>query len=166
MRARKVGIQNEYIENVDTPILRRYNKLSDVPKEPADTFADRYALESRNHRYYESAYVSSNTIIINSWTADIARSTMFLSDSSDKSTSSYTSPNSSSSSSKSNRHHRSSPQVAMRSPPQRRQPLCKDRRITLTLMSPEVDQVSCSFAMPFSVTYCVAFSKSNYTYLV
>ena len=42
MRARKIGIQNEYIENVDTPIVRGYNKLSDVPKEPADTFADRY----------------------------------------------------------------------------------------------------------------------------
>ena len=43
---------------------------------------------------------------------------------------------------------------------------CKDRRITLTLMSPEVDQVNCSLAIPFSVTYCVAFSKGNYTYLV
>ena len=44
---------------------------------------------------------------------------------------------------------------------------CQDIRITLTLMSPEVDQVNCSFAMlSFSVTYCVAFSKSNYTYLV
>ena len=29
---------------------------------------------------------------------------------------------------------------------------CKDRRITLTLMSPEVVQVNCSLAMPFSVT--------------
>ena len=64
MRARKVGIQNEYIENVDTPILRRYNKLSDVPKEPADTFADRYASEACIHRYHESAYISSNPIFV------------------------------------------------------------------------------------------------------
>ena len=60
---------------------------------------------------------------MNSWTADIARSTMLLSDSSDKSTSSHTSSNSSSSSSKSSRHSKSSPQVAMKSPPQRCQPL-------------------------------------------
>ena len=38
LRARKIGIENVYIENVDTPIARKYNKLSDVPKEPADTF--------------------------------------------------------------------------------------------------------------------------------
>ena len=44
--------------------------------------------------------------------------------------------------------------------------ICKDRRITLTLMSLEVDQVSCSWAMPFSFSCCVSFSKSNYTYLV
>ena len=43
--------------------------------------------------------------------------------SSDKSTSSHTSSNSSSSSSKSSRHSKSSPQVAMKSPPQRCQPL-------------------------------------------
>ena len=28
LRARRIGIQNEYIENVDTPIARKYNKLS------------------------------------------------------------------------------------------------------------------------------------------
>ena len=123
LRARKRGIQNKYIENVDTPIVRRYNKLSDVPKDPAKSFAARYASESRNHRYHESAYVSSNPIIINFWTVDIARSTMLLSDSSDKSTSSHTSSNSSSSSSKSSRHDKSSPQVALRSPSQRRQPM-------------------------------------------
>ena len=123
LRARKIGIENEYIGNVDTPIARKYNKLSDVPKEPAATFANRYASEARIHRYHESTYISSNPTIINSWTADIARSTMLLSDSSDKSTSSHTSSNSSSSSSKSSRHSKSSPQVAMRSPPHRRQPL-------------------------------------------
>ena len=48
---------------------------------------------------------------------------MLLSDSSEKSTSSHTSSNSSSSSSKSSRHSKSSPQVAMRSPPHRHQPL-------------------------------------------
>ena len=122
LRARKIGIENEYIGNVDTPIARKYNKLSDVPKEPADTFANRYASEARIHRYHESAYISSNPIVIGSWTADIARSTMLLSDSSEKSTSSHTSSNSSSSS-KSSRHSKSSPQVAMRSPPHRRQPL-------------------------------------------
>ena len=115
LRARKIGIQNEYIENVDTPIARKYNKLSDVPKEPADTFANRYASEACIHRYHESAYISSNPIIMNSWTADIARSTMLLSDSGDKSTSSHTSSNSSTSSSKSSRLGSSSPQVAMRS---------------------------------------------------
>ena len=66
LRARKIGIHNEYIENVDTPIARKYNKLSDVPIEPADTFADRYASEARIYRYHESAYISSNPVIINS----------------------------------------------------------------------------------------------------
>ena len=31
LRARKIGVENEYIENIDTPIAKRYNKLSDVP---------------------------------------------------------------------------------------------------------------------------------------
>ena len=43
LRARKIGVENEYIENIDTPIAKRYNKLSDVPREPVDTFANRYA---------------------------------------------------------------------------------------------------------------------------
>ena len=30
LRARKIGVENEYIENIDTPIVRRYKKLSDV----------------------------------------------------------------------------------------------------------------------------------------
>ena len=71
LRARKVGVENEYIENIDTPIAKRYNKLSDVPKEPRDTFADRYAAEARLHKYHDSAYLSSNPIVINSWTQDI-----------------------------------------------------------------------------------------------
>ena len=51
MRERKLGVSNEYIEIVDTPVLKRYDKLSDVPKEPADTFSTRYANESLNHNY-------------------------------------------------------------------------------------------------------------------
>ena len=39
MRERKVGVSNKYIENVDTPVLKRYDKLSDDPKEPADTLS-------------------------------------------------------------------------------------------------------------------------------
>ena len=124
LRARKIGIENEYIENIDTPIIRRYNSLSDVPKEPSDTFANRYAAEARLHRYHESSYISSNPIIINSWTQDINLSTMMMSDSSEKSTSSGSShSSSSSSSSKSSKRSRSSPQLAIRSPPHRRQPL-------------------------------------------
>ena len=159
MRARKVGIQNEYVENVDTPILQRYNKLNDVPKEPSDTFAARYALESRNHRYYESAYVSSNPIIINSWTADIARSTMFLSDSSDNHQSSYTSSNtSSSSSSKSSRHNRSSLQVVMRSPPQRRQPLYAN---AIKLNSPIHNEIPSSSATSSSSAPTISNNNNN-----
>ena len=71
-------MSHKYIENIDTPIARRYNKLSDVPKEPEDTFASRYAAEARLHKYHESSYISSNPIIINSWTQDIALSTMML----------------------------------------------------------------------------------------
>ena len=51
MRERKLGVSNEYIKNVDTPVLKRYDKLSDVPKEPADTFSARYTNESRSHNY-------------------------------------------------------------------------------------------------------------------
>ena len=75
----------EYIENIDTPIIRRYNSLSDVPQEPTATFADRYAAEARLHRYHESTYISSNPIVINSWTQDITQSSMLMSDSSEKS---------------------------------------------------------------------------------
>ena len=64
LRARKIGVENEYIENIDTPIAKRYNKLSDVPREPVDTFANRCAAEARLHRYHESAYISSNPIIM------------------------------------------------------------------------------------------------------
>ena len=71
MRERKLGVPNEYIVNVDTPVLKIYDKLSDIPKEPAGTFPARYANESRNHHY-----LFTNPIQIESWTADIARSTM------------------------------------------------------------------------------------------
>ena len=65
LRARKIGVENEYIENIDTPIAKRYNKLSDVPREPEDIFANRYSAEARLHKYHESSYISSNPIIIN-----------------------------------------------------------------------------------------------------
>ena len=94
---------------------------------PADTFAARYASELRNHRYLSSTYISSNPVVINSWTADIARSSMLLSNSSEKSTSSYSSSNSSSSSKFSQKPH-SSPTIIIRSPPHRRQPLYSDAR--------------------------------------
>ena len=57
MRARKIDVCNEYMENVDTPVLKKYDRLSDVPREPADTFATHYAFKSRNHRYLSSKYI-------------------------------------------------------------------------------------------------------------
>ena len=45
MRARKIDVCNEYLENVDTPVLKKYNTLSDVLREPADTFGARHAFE-------------------------------------------------------------------------------------------------------------------------
>ena len=143
MRARKIGVHNEYMESLGTPVIKNYNKLSYLPKEPTDTFSAQYASESRNHRYLSSTYISSNPIIINSWTADIARSNMLLSDSSDKSTSSYTSSNSSSSSSKSSSKPHSSPQLVIRSPPHRRQPLYSAARKT---NSPTQNDISSSSA--------------------
>ena len=111
MRARKIDV---CMENIDTTVLKKYNTLSDAPREPADTFAARYAIESRNHHY-----LSSNPITIESWTADIARKSLQLSDSSERSvsTSSY------SSSSTSLREPQSSPSILLRSPPHRRQSL-------------------------------------------
>ena len=32
MRARKIDVHNEYMENIETTVLKKYNKLSDVPK--------------------------------------------------------------------------------------------------------------------------------------
>ena len=32
MRARKIDVCNEYMENVDTPVLKKYDRLSDVPR--------------------------------------------------------------------------------------------------------------------------------------
>ena len=28
LRARKIGVENEYIENIDTPIAKRYNNIT------------------------------------------------------------------------------------------------------------------------------------------
>ena len=64
MRARKIDVCNEYMENIDTPVLKKYNTVSDAPREPADTFAARYAIESRNHRYLSSRYISSNPVSV------------------------------------------------------------------------------------------------------
>ena len=64
MRARKIDVHNEYMENIETTVLKKYNKLSDVPKEPADTFAARYAYKSCNHRYLSSTYISSISIVV------------------------------------------------------------------------------------------------------
>ena len=113
MRESKLGVSNKYIGNVDTPVLKRYDKLSDVLRERADTFSARYANESRNHNY-----LFSNPIRIESWTADIARSTMKLSDSSELS-SSTSSSSSSRSSSTSVRPPPSSPSILPRSPTHR-----------------------------------------------
>ena len=57
MRARKIDVCNKYMENVDTPVLKKYDRLSDVPREPADTFATHYAFKSHNHRYLSSKYI-------------------------------------------------------------------------------------------------------------
>ena len=33
MHRRKFNINEEYLENVNTPVVKRYEKLSDVPRE-------------------------------------------------------------------------------------------------------------------------------------
>ena len=71
-----IGVSIFSIYSFSTPIARRYKQLSDVPREPVDTFANRYAAEARLHKYHDSSYMSSNPIVINSWTQDIALSTM------------------------------------------------------------------------------------------
>ena len=51
MKQRKHGMMDEYLENLDTPVVNRYAKLSDVPKEPAKDYELRYEIEARNHHY-------------------------------------------------------------------------------------------------------------------
>ena len=42
----------EYFENVNTPVIKKYDNLSDVPREPSMTFAIRCENEARNHHSY------------------------------------------------------------------------------------------------------------------
>ena len=86
----------EYLENINTPVIKRYKKLSDVPREPSWTFSTRYEIEARNHHY-----LNTNPIRIESWTADIARAHLALSDSVNSSSSENSSSSSQSSSSSS-----------------------------------------------------------------
>ena len=44
-------MMDEYLENLDTPVVNRYATLSDVPKEPAKDYELRYEIEARNHHY-------------------------------------------------------------------------------------------------------------------
>ena len=69
-----------HLGNIDTPVVKKYNKLSDVPREPSFTYATRYEIEARNHHY-----LNTNPIRIESWTAGIARAHLALSDSVDSS---------------------------------------------------------------------------------
>ena len=75
MQPRKFDMMDEYLENIDTPVVKQYEKLSDVPREPAFTFSTRYEIEARNYHY-----LNINPIRIKSWTADIARAHLVLSD--------------------------------------------------------------------------------------
>ena len=59
---------DEYLENPDTPVIKRYSKLSDVPIEPAKDFELRYEIEARNHNY-----LNTYPTRVESWSADIAR---------------------------------------------------------------------------------------------
>ena len=68
-------MMDEYLENIDTPVVKKYEKLSDIPREPAWTFPQRYKNEARNHHY-----LNTNPIRIESWTADIARAHLALTD--------------------------------------------------------------------------------------
>ena len=96
MHHRKFDIMEEYLENINTPVIKRYKKLSDVPREPSWTFSTRYEIEARNHHY-----LNTNPIRIESWTADIARAHLALSDSVNSSSSENSSSSSQSSSSSS-----------------------------------------------------------------
>ena len=86
--------------------------MSDVPRSPSGSFPTRYANELRVH-----SYLRSNSINIQSWTADISRSHMQLSDSVESfSTKSSSSSSQSSSSSRTTRIPPSSPTLLRRSP--------------------------------------------------
>ena len=112
-------MMDEYLENIDTPVVEKYEKLSDVPRERAWTFQQRYENEARNHHY-----LNTNSIRIESWTADIARTHLALSDSADssssKNSSSSSRSSSSSSSSQSARIPHASTSPVLRSPTQSR----------------------------------------------
>ena len=73
---------------------QQYQNMSDVPKSPSDRYARRYANELKLHHY-----LRTNPITIHSWTADIARSHMQLSDSVESSSTVSSSSSSQSSSS-------------------------------------------------------------------
>ena len=124
MRERKYGLLDEYIENLDTPVIRRYPTLSDVPGD-AKAFVLRYEIEARNHYY-----LNTHPTRVESWSADIARALLTLSDSEESSSSHYSSSSSQSASSStfspsSERNDASSP---IQSPTSyRRQPLYASR---------------------------------------
>ena len=59
---------DEYIENLDTPVIRRYSTLSDVPGD-AKAFVLRY-----------EHYINTHPTRVESWGADIARAHLTLSD--------------------------------------------------------------------------------------
>ena len=46
MHHRKFDMMEEYLENIKTPVIKRYEKLSDVPREPSWTFSTRYEIEA------------------------------------------------------------------------------------------------------------------------
>ena len=114
-------MMDEYLENIDTPVVERYEKLSDVPRERAWTFQQRYENEARNHHY-----LNTNPIRIESWTADIARAHLAFSDSADSSSSKNSSSSRSSSSSSSSSQSTRTPPIStspiLRSPTQSRRP--------------------------------------------
>ena len=96
MMERKYGLLDEYIESLDTPIIKRYPNLSDVLREPAKDFVLRYEIEARNHHY-----LNTNPTRVESWSADIARAHLTLSHSEESPSSDYSSSSSQSASSSS-----------------------------------------------------------------
>ena len=84
MKERKHGLMGEHLENLDTPLVKRYAKLSDVPKEPARDYELRYEIEARKYHY-----LNTNPTRVESWSADIVRAHLTLSDSEESSSSDY-----------------------------------------------------------------------------